>query len=131
MCLSHCILWLLTFGYTCSSLCRQEWVWGVGGGRRADKKRCQNVPLSTEDGLAGEGEGCLEREPRRGAQTGTGTVPLSAFLAQALWAECDDGDGVTVAQSNPCTGKVFFRAVRLSWSHSESAAAESQQTGTR
>lgn len=117
VCLSCYVLWLLMFSYACSSLCKQEGVWGVAEGRKADSKRCENVPLSTEDGLAEEREG-LEREPRRRTQTGagTGTVTFSTLPAQAPWAECDDGRGVTVPGSNPCPGKVFLRAVRLSWS---------------
>lgn len=74
--------------------------------------------MSTGDGVAEEGEGCLEREPRRSGQTGAGTEPvtLSVLSAQAPCTECYDGHGVTIAESNPCTGKVFFRAVKLSWS---------------
>lgn len=79
-----------------------------GEGRKADSKRLQSVPASTEVGLAEEGGGCLERKPRRGQTgAGTGTVTLSALSAQASWAECDDGHGVTVTEAILALGRCF------------------------
>lgn len=90
-------------------------------GRKADNKRWQSGPLSTENELSEEGEGCLEKKLRGRGWTGadTGRVAnslLSLKVLLAPWAPCDDGHGVIITASNHCTGKVFFRVTRLSWS---------------
>lgn len=115
VCLSRCMLWLLTLGYACSSLCKQERVWGFGEGRKAYNKRWQNVTLSTQSGLAEERESCLERTKEKSTNRSRyrDNHTSCSFCTGSL------GRGwrwpwVTVAEGSPCTGKVFFKAVKLS-----------------